>query len=276
MLIGSHISIRGGYLQAAKTALAIGAGCFQYFPKNPRSLKVKVFDRSDAEACAAFCRKHGLVSVAHTPYPVNLAVEPSDLQKATVASLKNDLEIAEACGSTGIIAHFGKWREKDPLQGYKNIIQCLNEALFGWDGQTLLLLENQAGEGGPMGTTLEELVNIRRLCAYPEKIGFCLDTCHLFASGVWNGGNWRELAAKGRSLDYFAHLKAVHLNDSEYPSGSFRDRHANIGYGQIGVEAIKEFLATPELHTLPAVLETEPGPDRTHRAEIAYVNGLAR
>jgi deoxyribonuclease IV len=275
MKIGCHISIRRGYLQAARTAAAIGAESFQYFPKNPRSLTVKDFDRKDAEACAEFCREYGLVSIAHTPYPVNLAVPPSELRNATVASLKNDLEIAEACGSVGIIVHFGKSKENDPLQGYKNIIQCLNDTLIGWQGRTLLLLENQAGEGSGMGTTLEEMVQIRKLSAYPDKIGFCLDTCHLFASGVWTGSNTAEWIRKGRELGYFEHLKALHLNDSVYPSASGKDRHASIGQGHIGADGFRtlfKLLAMPGV--VPGVLETGAGPDGTHRDEITLVRTL--
>ncbi|WP_438445871.1 deoxyribonuclease IV [Gorillibacterium sp. sgz5001074] len=274
MKVGCHISIRRGYLQAARTASAIGADAFQYFPKNPRSLAVKEFDRRDAEACAAFCAENRIVSIAHTPYPVNMAHPHSALRDATVASLRNDLEIAEACGSVGIVVHFGKSKETDPLQGYKNIIQCMNEVLSGWKGSTLLLLENQAGEGGPMGTTLEELISVRKLAEHPEKIGFCLDTCHLFASGVWRKGESAAWMDNGARLGFFEHLKAVHLNDSVYPSGSCKDRHANIGQGYIGLEDIRTFLGGLGGTGLPVVLETGSGPDGTHRSEIGLVRSL--
>lgn len=275
MKVGCHISIRRGYLQAAKTAVALGAAAFQYFPKNPRSLSVKAFDRKDAEACAEFCREHGLVSIAHTPYPVNLAGSEPELRRITVESLRNDLEIAEACGSLGIVVHFGKSKEIDPLQGYKNILQCVNEVLSTWEGRTLLLLENQAGEGTSMGTTLTELAQIRRLAARPEQIGFCLDTCHLFASGVWRGADdfrWLDQEAQKSFLPY---LKALHLNDSVYPTGSCKDRHAPIGRGYIGEEAFRKLFARLEAdRELPGVLETEAGPDGTHRAEIQLVRRL--
>jgi deoxyribonuclease IV len=274
MKIGCHISIRRGYLQAARAASNIGASSFQYFPKNPRSLSVKAFDRKDAEACAAYCAEHGLVSIAHTPYPVNLALPPSDLQMATIASLRNDLEIAEACGSIGIVVHFGKSKETDPLQGYRNIIQCINETLSDWEGRTLFLLENQAGEGSPMGTTLEELVQIRKLAERPELIGYCLDTCHLFASGVWRSGLTEAWISKGEALGFFDHLKAVHLNDSMYSSGSCKDRHANIGQGFIGSDEFRSFFRHLGRPDLPGVLETGTGPDRSHKGEIEYVKSL--
>lgn len=271
MQVGCHISIRRGYLQAARTATAIGANAFQYFPKNPRSLAVKEFDRKDAGACASYCVEYGLVSIAHTPYPVNLAHPPSAVRDATVASLRNDLEIAEACGSLGIVVHFGKSKETDPLQGYKNIIQCINDTLSGWSGKALFLLENQAGEGSAMGTTLEELVQVRKLADEPDKIGFCLDTCHLFASGVWRSGETARWMEKGLELGFFDHLKAIHLNDSAYPGGSCKDRHSNIGQGYMGWEEFRSFFTRLGDRKLPVVLETGSGPDGTHRGEIQSV-----
>ena len=211
MRVGSHVSIRGGYKEAAVRARAIGGTAFQFFPKNPRSLGVKAFDRADAEKCAAYCRDHGIVSIAHSPYPVNLAAESAEQRARTMESLLNDLAIAEACGAAGVVVHFGIYKGADPLAGYRLILETLNAALGHWNGAAKLLIENQAGDHAPMGMTFEELVQIRRLCAYPDKIGYCLDTCHLFASGVWDGRNEAEWAARARELGYFDHLTAVHV-----------------------------------------------------------------
>jgi deoxyribonuclease IV len=274
MLIGCHVSIRGGFLEAAKLAHHIGARSYQYFPKNPRGLSIKAIQHQDSEACAAYCQEHSIQSIAHTPYPTNLAIEEPAKREAVKQSLLNDLEIAEACGSIGVVVHFGVYKGSDTLQGYKNILQLLNEVVTEWNGRTLLLIENQAGEGTTMGLTLEELVQIRQLCVSPEKIGFCLDTCHLFASGVWTGSNWQELLEKGRRLDYFRHLRAIHLNDSVYPSGSRKDRHANIGRGHIGTAAILEVLRTHELAALPIVLETPSFENYSHEEELRYLMGL--
>jgi deoxyribonuclease-4 len=272
--VGCHISIRNGYSGAARTAAAIGATAFQYFPKNPRGLAVKNFSTTDAADCAELCRAHGIRSIAHTTYATNLAAEGA-LREPTIRSLRNDLEIAEACGSVGVVVHFGKWKTgKDPLEGYKLIIGALNEVLQGWKGKALLLIENQAGEGTSIGATMEELTSIRQLSAFPEKIGFCLDTCHLFASGVWNGGNWGELLQLGRSIGYMEHLQALHLNDSVYGTGSLRDRHASIGRGEIGAPGITEVLRTAELSGLPVVLETPVLAGYSHQAEIELVRTL--
>ncbi|WP_159883493.1 deoxyribonuclease IV [Paenibacillus puerhi] len=282
MKFGCHISIRRGYLEAARTAARLGADAFQYFPKNPRSLSVKLPIPADARACAEYCREQGIRSIAHTPYPTNPAVEPGDLREATVASLRNDLAIADACGSAGIIVHFGKYKGKDPLQGYKNIIQCINEALAGYSGSTLLLIENQAGEGSAMGTTLEELVQVRKLCERPELVGFCFDTCHAFASGLWPAGQadgWDRLQQEMERTGYWPALHAIHLNDSVYPRGGCKDRHAGIGRGTMGEERFARMLASQSLRAksgLPVVLETPVSRGSTHESEIQYIREMSR
>lgn len=272
MLFGSHVSIRRGFLEAAKTARSLGGRAFQYFPKNPRSLALKTPDWRDAEACAAYCRQAGMQSIAHTAYLMNLAVGAGEYREKMVASLLNDLAIAEACGSLGVVVHFGIYKGGgDPLEGYRNIVATLNEVLSHWEGAALLLLENQSGEHAPMGKTLEELTSVRKLCARPEAIGFCLDTCHAFASGLWNGHNWDEVSDRGEALGYFAHLKAVHLNDSRYPFASCRDRHAGIGKGWIGEAAFRELLASPHLEGIPIVLETPGDEGAGHSGELALL-----
>lgn len=273
MKIGCHVSIREGYVGAAKTAVLLGATAYQYFPKNPRSLGVKTFFRHDAENCRAYCCKRQLLSIAHTPYPTNLCVEDETLQQATVASILNDLDIAEACGSIGVVVHFGQYKgkETDPLYGYHLMIQRLNEIVGQWHGACQLLLENNAGQGSRMGVTLEELVQVRSLTKEPEKIGFCLDTCHLFAAGVWDGANWRDVLLKGQELRYFDHLRAIHLNDSMYPSASYRDRHAGIGRGHIGESGFREILGSSVVANLPLILETPGSTVQTHTDEIKLI-----
>jgi deoxyribonuclease-4 len=277
MKIGCHLSISKGFTEAAKMAIKLNTNTYQYFPKNPRSLIVKRYNAQDAEACAELCRKHHIISIAHSPYPSNLATEDPQLMKATIASLRNDLEIAEACGSIGVVVHFGKYKGTDPLQGYKNIIQCLHEVLSGWQGQAMLLIENQAGEGTKMGTTLEELIQIRSLSEYKKHIGFCFDTCHAYASGLWPSGEngWKGLEEKATELGYLEHLKAIHLNDSLYPGGMGKDRHAMIGKGKIGEDRFREFLHSPAVRNLPFFLETPKDEDGSHAREIEYVRSLA-
>ncbi|MBA9084073.1 deoxyribonuclease-4 [Fontibacillus solani] len=279
--IGAHLSIKKGYFGAAKEAFRYGMGAFQYFPKNPRSLSVKSFDLRDAEQCREFCLTHQIVSVAHTPYPSNLAidrqVEPEQFQRI-VMSLRNDLEIAEACGSIGIVVHFGTFKARNPLHGYQNIIQCINEVLLGWNGSSKLLIENQAGNHGDMGMTMEEMISVKKLCASPERMGFCLDTCHAFASGLWpsNKNMDRYFSLKGSQLDYWEGLSVIHLNDSRYPGLSRKDRHARVGQGYIGEAGFKDLFQREALRELltqeiPLIFETEPGEDGTYSEDMKKV-----
>lgn len=272
--IGSHISTREGFSGAARYMVQLGGKAFQYFPKNPRSLHIKTPDFEDALACAKYCREHDLVSVAHTPYPSNMAVGLSrgeEHYRLTVESLINDLIIAEACGSLGIVVHFGHLKGDNVLQGYQHIIRCMNDVLSTWRGKAKLLIENQAGDHGDMGMTLEESVKVRELADEPEKIGFCMDTCHLFASGQWDIKDTETLLQKGTELGYWDQLAAVHLNDSKYGAGSRKDRHARVGRGMIGTEALQALVRSSELAGKPFILESEKGEDGTHREDIAKV-----
>ncbi|PLS18259.1 endonuclease IV [Bacillus sp. M6-12] len=272
MKFGCHVSIKEGYLGAAKRAASFSADAYQFFPKNPRSLTVKDFDQTSAEHCKQFCKEHQILSIAHTPYPTSLT--PTEAKKElTIQSLLNDLEIVEACGSIGVVVHFGhRTEENNQLAGYQLMIEMLNTVLSQWDGDSLILLENNAGKHGPMGTTLEELVQVRNLCDFSEKIGFCLDTCHAFASGIWNEENAEEFWSKGQQLGYFEHLKAIHLNNSKYPAYSMKDRHANIfNTGYISENLFEAFILSPAIKNVPLILETPSDEGITHKQEIAML-----
>ncbi|QKS55482.1 deoxyribonuclease IV [Paenibacillus barcinonensis] len=269
--IGAHVSTRGGFVQAAKRAYEMGATAFQYFPKNPRSLSPKRLDPKDAAQCRDWCEANGLASIAHSPYPTNPALGMTRGEAgfhAIVNSIRNDLEISDACGSVGTVVHFGHLQASDPLEGYRNVIHCLDTVLEKWQGEAKILLENQAGDHGPMGTTMEELIQIRKLSRYPEHIAFCFDTCHAFASGMWTPGDEAALLDKGSQLGYWDGLAAVHFNDSKYASGLKKDRHARVGQGQIGYPGMQRLLQSPEIHRAVVVLETEAGEDGTHREDI--------
>ncbi|WP_210090607.1 deoxyribonuclease IV [Paenibacillus turicensis] len=274
LYVGGHHSIRTGFAGAALTAMKQGGNCYQFFSKNPRSLTVKDFDKAEATKCKKICRENDILSVIHTPYPSNLAVETNasdDQFNRTTASLKNDLEISEACGSIGIIVHFGIYKGINLLQGYQNIIQCINKVLSHWQGKSMLLLENQAGDHGDMGITIEELTKIRSLCEKPEYVGFCLDTCHAFASGMWVGDQDNNFVQKAQEYNFWADVKCIHFNDSQYPALSRKDRHARPGEGFIGQKGFEYFLSIPEVRTKPMIIESRTGRDGTYREDIEKV-----
>lgn len=250
----------------------MNASAFQYFPKNPRSLASKDFNKEDAVSCKIYCKENAIESVAHSPYPTSLTPLDDKKKDQVIHSLLNDLKITEACGSIGVVVHFGKIISLDnPLASYQLMIEMLNEILYQWEGSSKILLENNAGKPGTIGTTLEELVQVRNLCEQPEKIGFCLDTCHAFACGLWNGENWEEVLKKGKELSYFKHLDVIHFNNSKYETGLGKDRHANIlGHGYITETQFDKLIRTPELKNIPFILET-PKEDITHKDEIQVI-----
>ncbi|CAM3430206.1 deoxyribonuclease IV [Paenibacillus lupini] len=268
MYLGRHLSIKEGYAAAAKAAYMGGISAFQYFPKNPRSLGLKSFDRRDAERCAELCKQYDIVTIAHSPYPTNLASEREDVRQRTVESLLNDLDIANSCGSIGVVVHFGVYKGKEPLLGYQSIIRSLDEVTSRWDGDAKLLIEIQSGEHTFMGTTIEELAQIRGLCSQSEKLAFCLDTCHMFASGLWHGEEgavWLNKAAKLGVLD---HVAAIHFNDSMFAAGARRDRHAALGSGHIGEAGLKWLMTVPALNKVPFILETPSDEDGTYARQL--------
>ncbi|RSK29331.1 deoxyribonuclease IV [Bacillus sp. HMF5848] len=262
MHFGCHVSIKNGFLSAAQYSKQMGASCFQYFPKNPRSITIKEFNDIDAKLCAAFCLEHNILSIAHAPYPISLMPD-DDKREAVKLSILNDLEIADACGSIGVVVHFGNYHGTDMIKGYQKLIHFLDETLNEWNGKALLLIENNAGKGGDMGTSIEELSKIRELSSERQKVGFCLDTCHLFASGIWSGDNWSTIEQKCVDMEFFESLFAIHLNNSHYTSGSMKDRHANIRQGKINVKNLLEIVHCPYIeNNIPFILETP-----SHHAE---------
>ncbi|WP_077621812.1 deoxyribonuclease IV [Sediminibacillus massiliensis] len=273
MFIGCHVSIKEGYYHAAKSAKQLNAASFQYFPKNPRSLNIKAYDTEDTRLCKQFCHEHDIVSISHSPYPTNLTPESPEQKKRVVRSILNDLHISDACGSLGVVVHFGKNKDaNNPLYSYQLMIEVINEVMEQWDGKSMLLLENNAGKPGSIGTTMEELVKIRQLIDRPNSLGFCLDTCHAFASGLWNGDNWEYVMEHGNNLGYFQNLKVIHLNNSKYQAKSGKDRHANIFHGgYITEKQFDSILQSSVIQNIPLILETPKDKKNSHENEIAEI-----
>jgi deoxyribonuclease-4 len=274
MRIGRHVSIKNGYLQAAQLAHHLGSGAFQFFSKNPKMLSVKVIAKENAEACKLFTQKNKMISVIHSPYPTELCVDSAAKRITVINSIRNDLLIAEACGSLGVIVHYGKYRGTQELKGYQMMIDILDEILDDWKGDAMLLIENNAGQGSSMGTTLEEMMTMKQLVKRSDNIGFCFDTCHAFASGLWKKGvtHWSEKACE---IGYLEHLKVIHLNDSFFPNGSKRDQHAKIGKGYMGEKLLKSFLSLSKIKQLPLILETPTKGLASIKEEISYVQALS-
>lgn len=274
MKIGCHISVAKGLEKAAIRAKELGAESFQVFTKNPRGLKPKKINHKDAERGRLFCEKNEIVLVAHTPYITNLSTPKPDLHSVTIRSIKEDLQIAEAYGAVGAVVHCGKHVGEGEEYGRRRMVETLNLILEDYEGPTRLLLENTAGQGSELGLTIQELMEIRNATAFPEKIGFCFDTCHAFAAGIWNLNTFTDLVQAMKETGYLEHLVAIHFNDSKAPFGSRKDRHEKIGQGEIGAEALSLFLKAEEFAHLPFILETPVDDESEYQEEIAYLHQL--
>lgn len=274
MYIGCHMSVGKGLYAAAERADQFGARSFQVFSKNPRSLKPKKIDWEDAEKAVRLMKEKDLKLILHTPYITNLSSPKEDLHAITISSLREDLQIAEAFGSPGAIVHVGKHVGEGEAFGFRRMVETLNAILKDYDGPVKLLLENTAGQGSEMGLTITELMRIREATEVPEKIGFCFDTCHGFAAGIWNKERYQSLIQEMEETGYIKHLMAIHFNDSKAPYESHKDRHEKIGKGEIGAEALSLFLHDDHFRELPIILETPVDDEVEYRDEMAYVRSL--
>jgi deoxyribonuclease-4 len=257
VLLGAHLSSAGGIHQAVGRAAEIGCRSLQVFPQSPRVWKPAVHSDEDLARFRRLAAEADLVAVTHAPYLINLAgTDPLTVERSE-AVLAQALRTTRGLGALAVIVHLGSHLGSGFEAGLARAAPVLERVLeLAGDG-TWLLLENTAGAGGTMGLTVEELALVIDRCGRHPWLGVCLDSCHLYASGV-DVGDPAALDATLDELDSrigLDRLKALHINDSQMPLGSNRDRHANIGEGLIG-ERISVFLGSPRMQGLPAVLET--------------------
>lgn len=262
MQIGAHVSSSGGIHTAVDRAAAIGADSLQLFTQSPRMWRPTNHDPANIEKFRARRAETGMGGVlCHALYLCNLAAPDDDVYAKSIAALRNTMEVGSAIGADGVVFHVGSHLGSGFEHGLERVVPAMEQVLELATDETWLLMENSAGTGGTIGRSIDELATIfERLGRHP-RLGICLDSCHLYASGV----DVTDRAALDTCLEEvdatigLDHLRALHVNDSAMPLGSNRDRHANMGEGLLG-EGLGLFLADPRLQGLPAVLETE-GPD---------------
>ena len=262
MQIGAHVSSSGGIDKAIDRAVAIGADSLQLFTQSPRMWRPTNHDPATFERFRERRVETGMGGVVcHALYLCNLAAPNDDVYEKSVAALRNTMEVANGIGANGVIFHVGSHLGSGFEHGLERVVPAMEQVLELSTDETWLLMENSAGTGGTIGRSIDELATIfQRLDRHP-RLGICLDSCHLYASGV----DVTDPAALDACLDEvdasigLDRLRALHVNDTAMPLGSNRDRHANIGEGLLG-EQLGVFLGNPRLQTLPAVLETA-GPD---------------
>jgi deoxyribonuclease-4 len=260
VFFGAHVSSTGGIHKTLDRAEAMGADAVQLFTQSPRMWRPTNHDPANIETFKARRRELGIAPggvVAHALYLVHLASAKFFDQSCT--AMRNTLEVCAAIEADGVVFHVGSHLGEGMEAGMKRCVPGILELLDSTTETTWLLMENSAGAGGTIGRSLDELVQLFDACGGHERLGVCLDTCHLYVSGVdvTDRAVLDELLGQLDERIGLDRLRAVHVNDAAAPLGSNRDRHANILEGELG-DGMGVFLAHPQLQGLPAFLEV-PG-----------------
>jgi deoxyribonuclease IV len=260
--IGAHVSSAGGIHTAIDRAEQIGAESMQVFTQSPRTWRPTNHDPETFERFKHRRAEAGIGDVfCHALYLCNLAAPKNDIYEKSVAALRNTMEVASTIEADGVIFHVGSHLGAGLEAGLERVVPAMAQLLELCTDTTWLVMENSAGAGGTIGRSIGELAAIfERLDGHP-RLGVCLDSCHLYVSGVdvTNAAAFDSLLDEVDESIGLDRLRALHVNDSATPLGSNRDRHANIGEGLLG-ERLGVFLGNPRLQGLPAVLEVA-GPD---------------
>lgn len=268
--VGCHLSSSKGYLAMGKEARKIDANTFQFFTRNPRGGKAKELDEDDVRAYLEFAQTHGIRNIlAHAPYTLNACSADEGLREFAKNTMEDDLRRLEFTPGNCYNFHPGSHVKQGVETGIAYIAGMLNEILKP-EQKTTVLLETMAGKGSEIGREFEELREILDRVELKEHMGVCLDTCH-----VWDGGydivhDLDGVVAEFDRVIGLDRLKAIHLNDSLNPLGAHKDRHAVIGGGHIGQEALIRVINHPALRHLPFYLET-PNDLEGYAREIALL-----
>ena len=263
MYIGAHLSSSGGIHTAVDRAEAVGAESLQVFTQSPRTWRPTNHDPANFERFRERRAEVGLHGVlCHALYLCNLAAPDDAVYEKSVTAMRSTMQVACAIGADAVVFHVGSHLGSGFENGLERVAPAMEQVLELCTDETWLLMENSAGTGGTIGRSIDELAAIyERLDQHP-RLGVCLDSCHLYASGVdvTDAAQLDTLLDEVESSIGLDRLRALHVNDSAMPLGSNRDRHANIGEGLLG-EELGVFLGNPRLQGLPAVIETA-GPDK--------------
>ena len=254
--IGCHLSTTGGFEAMGKTALSIGADTFAFFTRNPRGMKAKPIDPDDAAALRTILEEHHFAPlVAHAPYTMNACAAKPELRELAHTMMKDDLARMEYLPGNLYNFHPGSHVKQGVETGISFIAELLNDVISP-EQHTTILLETMAGKGTEVGRTFEEIRAIIDKVELSDKLGVCLDTCHIWDGGYDVAAHFDDVLAEFDRTIGIDRLKAVHLNDSLNPLAAHKDRHAKIGAGTIGFDALARVTQHPKLRDLPFILET--------------------
>jgi deoxyribonuclease IV len=254
--IGCHLSSSKGYEAMGKEALKIGANTFQFFTRNPRGSKAKKIDPKDVEALLKLAKENEFATIlAHAPYTVNACSADESTREFAVEIIADDLERMEYLPNSFYNFHPGSHVNQGVEAGIKYIINMLNATLKP-DQTTKVLLETMSGKGTEVGRSFEELNEITKGVNLPDRVGICLDTCHVYDAGYDIVNDLDGVLDEFDCIIGLEKLYAIHLNDSKNPFTSHKDRHERIGEGHIGKEVFFKIINHPKLRHLPFFLET--------------------
>lgn len=275
LVIGCHLSSSKGYEAMARTAQDIGANTFAFFTRNPRGGATKAIDPEDIKRFESACEEIGMGTiVAHGSYTINPCSAKESVREFAHEALDDDLARMEYTPGQYFNMHPGSHTGQGAEVGIEQIAETLNQVITA-DQTTTLLLETMAGKGSEVGSTFEELAAIRERMKHPEKVGVCLDTCHVWDAGYDIKGDLDGVLDEFDKVIGIDHLKALHVNDSLNVCGAHKDRHARIGEGEIGADALVRVLKHPALQGLPCILET-PNELDGYAKEIAFFRNAVR
>ena len=265
--IGCHLSTTKGYENMGKEALSIGANTFQFFTRNPRGGKAKAIDIKDIERLVKLAQENNFAKIlAHAPYTLNACSGDERTRELAKEMMKDDLYRMEFMPNNLYNFHPGSHVKQGIEVGINYIVEMLNEVLTE-DQRTTVLLETMAGKGSEVGRTFEEIAEIISRVNLKDKMGVCLDTCHVHDGGYDIVNDLDGVLEEFDRIIGLDRLKAIHLNDSKNPQNSHKDRHEKIGEGYLGIEAITRIINHPKLKDLPFFLET-PNELDGHKEEI--------
>ena len=265
--IGCHLSASKGYLAMAKEAVSIGANTFQFFTRNPRGGQAKPIDENDINSFLEYSKEHGInVILAHSPYTLNACSADPQIREFAKNTMADDLRRMEYTPGNMYNFHPGSHVKQGVEIGIDYIAEMLNEILTK-DQTTTVLLETMSGKGSEIGRNFEELKAIIDKVNLKEKLGVCLDTCHIWDGGYDIVNNFDGVLDEFDKVIGLDKLKAIHLNDSKNDLSSHKDRHEKIGEGKIGLEAITRIINNERIKDLPFFLET-PNELDGYRKEI--------
>lgn len=273
--IGCHLSSSKGYATMGKEAVRIGANTFQFFTRNPRGGKAKDVNLDDIKDYLKIAKENNISSIlAHAPYTLNACSADERLREFAFEVMKDDISRLENIPGSMYNFHPGSHVGQGVEIAVKYISNMLNNILYT-EQSTMILLETMSGKGSEVGSSFKEIKEIINNVNLDSHLGVCIDTCHLFSAGYDIVNNLDRVLEEFDMIIGLNRLKAIHLNDSMLPLNSHKDRHAEIGKGEIGIDAIAKIINHPYLRDLPFYLET-PTDSNGHAKEISLLKELYR